>query len=484
MIKMLVYAFLFSTIVFAQDDAGLTGKEISLTEDLPTESKIEYSPDKEAITISLTTVMEQGLRLNPQERIRSYNRETLELNWDQTFYNFWFPNMQMTLTNEDQSLKRVSSRQSNGQNLSTVTKSPQATLGFDFGSYDIFNWGRDYLLYQNDQNTYKRGVQVLSEQRRKLKFNLIKQYFNVVRFRQLQKIKKEQLRHTSFVYRLAKEKVLLKKISKQDYYQARAEFLRSQTEYQEAQFDVITGHQDMANLLGDSLMTAYKPEETLEFKPIAVPMQDAIEYALSQSPSYRNAKLALDNSERFYEKTLRDNLPLPKISMNLGTYSHTMGREGGMTSYETLPGNSNVELVATVNMTWDLVGGNGLFNNRRNKRSYIDKKIAEINYFNSRRELELKMRMAYQSIKFLENQIQISTVQLDNAHKNFDVILDNYVAGNNNFADLKNAIKTLVDSGVNVENSKYNHLTMKLDLSDSMGLEDFPGERFDDLAKK
>ena len=215
-----------------------------------------------------------------------------------------------------------------------------------------------------------------------------------------------------------------------------------------------------------------------------MPLQDAIEYAVSQSPSYRNAKLALENTERFYEKTLRDNLPLPEISMNFGTYSYNMGREGSSTTYQTLPNNSNVELVATINMTWDIVGGNGLFNNRRNKRSYIDKKIAEINYFNARRELELKMRMSYQSIKFLENQIQISSVQLDNAHKNFDVILDNYVAGNNSFADLKNAIKTLVDSGVNVENSKYTHLTMKLDLSDNMGLEDFPGERFDDLAKK
>jgi outer membrane protein TolC len=213
-----------------------------------------------------------------------------------------------------------------------------------------------------------------------------------------------------------------------------------------------------------------------------VPLKDAIDYSLTQSPTYRTAKLEFDNSERFYEHTLRDNLPLPKITTQLGTYSFNNNREGGNTTYQTYPGNSNVELVASINMTWDLWGGDGLFNSRRNKHAYIDKKIAEINYFNARRELEVKMRMSYNQIKFLENQIQISSVQLDNANKNFDVILDNFVAGSSTFADLKNAINTLVNSGINVENSKYEHLNLKLELSDNMGLEDFPGERFENLA--
>lgn len=470
-------------ILFASFSSSFAQDSVA-DEDLKIDPKPEYAPDNQGKSITLQGVMEQGLRMNPQERIRAYNRETLELNWDTSFYNFWFPSPQLVFTNEDQSLKRISPGTSNGQQLSSITKSPHATMGVDLGEYNIFNWGRDYLFYKNVETSYKRNVQILSEQRRKLKFNLIKSYFNLSRLKQLQKIKKEQLRHTSFIYRLAKERVLQKKISKQDYYQARGEFLRAQTEYQQAQYDVVSEQQALANYIGEQLQTSYIPEEVLVYKPLSVPLNDAIEYSLSQSPQYRQSKVEYENAERFYEKTLRDNLPLPKITTNLGSYSRNINKEGATTTYETYPGNTNVEVVATINMTWDLWGGDGLFNSRKNKRAYVDKKITEIQYFNARRELELKMRQSYNQIKFLENQIQISNVQLDNANKNFDVILDNFVAGSSSFADLKNAIKTLVDSGVNVENSKYDHLNLKLDLADTMGLEDFPGERFESLATK
>lgn len=489
--KILLLLFcVLSLSSFAQDEAspgsaGSTGSDdINLIDPNTVNQKPEYTPENNAVSINLMETIEKGLRLNPDQRIRGYERELFELNWDQTFYNFWLPSPQIVMTNSDQKLTRVASKTSNGQNLSTLNKSPNYTFGFDMGEYTLFNWGRDYLQYQNNQQSYKRNLQRLNEQKRRLKFNIIRQYFNLVRIRQILKIKKEQLRHTSFIYRLAKEKVVLKKITKQDYYQARGEFLRAQTEYQEAQYNLVTEQEKLANFLGDSLQTAYSPQEQLLFKPLAVSLADAIDNSLKQSPNFKDVSLGLENAERSYEKALRDNMPLPKLSVNFGTYSYNYTKEGPRSTYETNPGNSNVELVATVNMTWDLWGGEGLFNSRRNKRFYIDKKIAEIEYFNVRRELELKMRMSYQQVKFIESQIQISTVQLDNAHKNFDVILDNYTAGQNSFADLKNAIKGLVDSGINVENSKYEHMDLKLSLCEQMGLDDFPGERFEDLVIK
>lgn len=477
---LLFFLLLITAKVWAQPitDAS-TDAEL---EDVKSETKVEYAPENQGVALSLTNAIEQGLRLNYQERMRNYTRESLELYWDSTFYSFWFPAPKLFVSNQDQNLKRISPGTSNGQQFGTTTKTGRAAFGLDLGEYTVFNWGKDYLLYKSAEYTFDRGKQILDEQKRKLKFNVIRGYFNLVRLKQIQKIKREQLRHTSFIYRLAKERVLQRKISKQDYYQARGEFLRSQTEYQQAQYDVTNEQQNLANLLGENLQTAFNPEEQLQFKAMNVPLKDAVDFALSQSPTYRTAKLELDNAERFYQHQLRDNMPLPKITTELGTYSYNNNREGGSTTYQTYPGNSNVELVASINMSWDLWGGDGFFNSRKNKHAYIDKKIAEINYFNARRELEVKMRMSYNQIKFLENQIQISSVQLDNANKNFDVILDNFVAGTSSFADLKNAINTLVSSGMNVENTKYDHLNLKLDLSDNMGLEDFPGERFENLA--
>lgn len=63
------------------------------------------------------------------------------------------------------------------------------------------------------------------------------------------KIFREQLRQASFIHRLAREKLQLKKIRAQEYYQTRSEYLRSQTEYQQALFEVGTEEEDMAIFL-------------------------------------------------------------------------------------------------------------------------------------------------------------------------------------------------------------------------------------------
>ena len=135
-------------------------------------------------------------------------------------------------------------------------------------------------------------------------------------------------------------------------------------------------------------------------------------------------------------------------------------------------------------MRWTLLGEGGFFNSRQNQQTYLSKRIAEINFFNTRRELEVKVRTIYKTVRYLEEKVEIAQFQSKNAQSNYDSALDNYIGGRTTYPDIKLAIDNLVNSHVNSENVKYDHLIKKLELADFMGLEDFPGENFESLATR
>jgi outer membrane protein TolC len=87
-------------------------------------------------------------------------------------------------------------------------------------------------------------------------------------------------------------------------------------------------------------------------------------------------------------------------------------------------------------------------------------------------------------LRFLEKKVEISQFQEKNAQTGYDSVLDNYLAGNATYADIKIAIDNLISSQINTENVKYDHLIKKLELADYMGLEDLPGENFEQLAQR
>jgi outer membrane protein TolC len=491
--QLIILLSLGMPLATAQDD-DLNALEATITEDAikapPARSrksrwnvpeKVAVADEATSRVLDLRSVLEEAFRRNPLENIRRQQREQLDLQKADLFQSFWLPNVALELQTSNHRIDRFRESTQSTPSMG-AQQAPTGSLGLVIEDYTLFNWGRDYLEYLNEKDVLQRANQQLSEARRRLKFSLISQYFNLLRVKEVLKIKREQLRQTSFIHRLAREKLQLKKIRAQEYYQTRSEYLRAQTEYQEALLEVGTEEEDMANLLGDDFHTAYRSVEELKYVSVNASLTEALKLAQLQSPAYRNAKLAYDNSSRTYERTLKENLPLPKFSFKLGTYRTGFDPEGSSWNYETSPGNRNVELVAAIDMRWTLIGDGGLFNTRQNQQAYLDKRIAEINFFNTRRELEVKVRTIYKNLRYLEQKVEIAVFQHRNAQSNYDTVLDNYIAGNASYADIKLAIDNLVFSHINSQNVKYEHLLKKLELADYMGLEDFPGENFEALA--
>jgi len=492
LVNLLIMAGLhFSSPLKAQDEAevqsfGQANTDV-VTDAAAEQFKIFEAQEKNidqnvgAKLIDLRTVLATGLNRNIDQQVREFNREKLDLTWEDDFSRFWFPQVKFNLRTEDQ---RVQSFRKSNTSLSQTPNVPAGSAGIEFGDYSVFNWGRDYLEYLNNKDTYNRNKLRLSEERRQLKFNLIAQYFNVVRAKKILDYRRQQLRQTSFVHRLARQKLTAGRLSANEYHQTRAEYLRAYSLFQEAQFDSIEQDQALADLVGEKMISAYRPSEELKFVGINTSINESLNLALNQSPTYRDAKLDFENANRSYKKALKENMPLPEIKLRLGAYENEFSRNGSTTQFSAAETSRDVELVASLNLTWTIWGDGGFFNSRVIQRSYLDKRISEVRLINAKRELEVRIHALYRKIRFLERRSEGSDLQMKNAQTAFDSTLDSYISGKAPFPNFKIALDVLIESQVNYENAKFEHLIKKLELADSMGLEDFPGSNFENLAER
>ena len=432
--------------------------------------------------LQLNDVIEQGLRLNYDQKLREKQQEVTAIAYEGAKTAFWLPQLQVSLQTDDQKVGTI--RASERRPTTPNSAHPSGTLGLSFGDYTVFNWGKDYALYLNTKSTFERSKQILSESSRELKLELIGNYFSLMAFKSIEKIRQDQLRQASFVYRLSKEKITVGKTTKQDYYQARSEYLKAQNDYHDAKIASDEADENMAFTIADPVGTKYVLNETLEYKRLKLTVDEALQFAEKQNPTLLTNKVLIANAERSYDVALKENMPLPRFSVNLGAYNKRFGAGVNTTRYETYAGSGNIELVATVNATWDLIGENGFLNSNKLATSRLNREIAFKQFEKNTHFTQSFVRQTYKTILSLQNQLVILEARMPSLQKTFDTVLENYLAARAKFYDFSLALQDLTETKIYYEQVKLLHVKEKLNLARAMGVEDFPGENFEHLATR
>ena len=430
-------------------------------------------------TLNLNDVIEQGLRKNYDQLLRDQQKTFNDVDFSGVKRAFWLPELKLTLTTTDQHITTIHSAD-NASNVYTPN-TPSGSLGLSLGNYTIFNWGKDYALYLNNKESYERNQQILEETRREFRLDLIAQYFALLSAKNIDKINQDQLRQAAFIYRLNKERVAVGKVSKQDYYLARSEYLRSQNEYHLSKETSDTLDESMSFTISDDIGTKYTIIEALDYKRLKVSLEACFEYAAKNNAGILNSKSALENAERAHDIAVRENLPLPKFTVNLGAYTKQFGPTTNQTAYSNSY-NGNVEVVASVNATWSLTGADGLFNSDKLAKSRISQEISFRELSKNDHLARSLIRQTYSNILSEQNQLLILESRIPTLQKTFDTILENYLANKIKFYDFHLILTEITQAKILLEQTKLQHLKDKLTLAKLSGIEDFPGENFDKIA--
>lgn len=446
------------------------------------QNNFSQNVNDKSVGISLQGAISDGLRKNHSEMISKYSFQLNEIAYKDARDDFYLPklNLTMALTEDHFSESLYRDRHTNAQS----PKTPTGAFGLELEDYTLFNWGKDYLDFLNAKESYKRVKENLDETKRELRFQIIAEYFNLSRQNKIIQIFKKQLSHSSFIYRLAKEKLTLRKISSQDFLHAKSLFLNAHKNYQNSLYEYSKIQQSFATLLSDKLETTYRPLSVLKFKPINFAADESSRRAQKGSRDILDAQSEMKNSARSYQKVLKENLPLPKFSIKLGSYQRGFSSAGSNDHYETFTDSKNVEIVATLSMSWRLYGSGGFFNSRKTESSFYRKKISELKLKEAHREVEVANRLTHARILYLEKKFDAVSAQLKNSRKAFDKVIDNYISSKTPITNVQQILNDLLQASIVFENSKYEHLLEKLTLAKLIGIDDFPGEKFDRLEIK
>ncbi len=428
--------------------------------------------------IGLTGVIEQSLRANYDQNQRDYGKKILDLTWENTKDTFWMPQIRLNLNADPHRVGRLKGGNSGGG----FQRIPDGTFGVDFGDYTVFNWGKDYLQYLNDKESYKRSSRYLVEQRRALRNEAIIKYFQLSYLNEVVKAYRRQLRHASFIYRYNREKVSLKKVSKQEYYQSRSEYLLAQNNFQQAANRLRVAEEEMAFLIADDPGTSYILKDDLNYERIQMPMSDALTIAAKNNPEILESTKDVRNAKRTYEIQQRENLPLPKFSVNLGAYTHTFGPGVNQTRYGNDVSGHNIDIVATLNATWSLTGDGGFLNSRPTEIKDILRQRSFSELAQAQHRAKSEIQRSYYRIKTYEQQIRILDASNTTNSKTFDVVLENYLNRNTAYINFQDALLESVASQVALAELYYLHTKEKVLLTQQMGVDEVPGKSFEQLG--
>jgi outer membrane protein TolC len=258
--------------------------------------------------------------------------------------------------------------------------------------------------------------------------------------------------------------------------------LKAQNDYHEAKSSADIADENMAFLITDEIGTKYVLNEELDYKRIKNTLDDSLALSAKNNPTILNNKTAVENAERSYDVALKENMPLPKFTVNLGAYNKNFGPGINSTTYETVSGSRNVELVASLNATWSLTGEDGFLNSNKLSIGRIGKEIAFKELEKNSHFAQSFIRQTYLSILYLQNQIIVLEARIPSLQKAFDTILENYINGKTKYYDFHLILDELTTVKVLYQQKKLQHLQEKLDLAKVTGIEDFPGENFEQLA--
>ena len=434
-------------------------------------SKHDVAP-RRIRTITVTDVIEQGLRKNFAQQDREHQGRVLTLNWQDARESFWMPQFQLELTSNPQRLLRLKSGR-----LPDGNSTLSGTLAIKMEEYTLFNWGKDQLSHLNTQDQFIRDNQSLKDERRGLRYQILIQYSRLIRLHSAEAVFKEQLHKSAFIYRFAREKAKLGKLSAQEFSAARSEYLRAQSELQIAQDSSRNEDARMARMIVDPPATGYLLNGAIKYQKLRFPLDKGRTLAEKNNPQILKEQKNVEISERQYNLIQRENYPLPKISINVGAYRHHWESAGSLGRYETNGTNSNLDIVAEIKASWPLNGKGSLFNQRKIRGGQIqaEQSRSRLNY--ARHQADSRVENHYRTIKSLEAQMAVARARKDNAQKNFDLTMENYINLKTRFSAFHQALDEMVRARVHFLSVQQRHFEEKVLLAEAIGIDDFPEER-------
>lgn len=317
----------------------------------------------------------------------------------------------------------------------SYTLSNQNSVGNDYGSVStgvslnqtLWQNGKNKALIEQSEFLYKAKQSEFEAQKQELILQVKFSYFNLLRYKELCKISKNNVIQAELFLEAAKEKNKLGIGKYSDILKAESELADAKYLLQDNQYSLRNAENELERLTGLTILADLIESNRINKATIAYEIWDndsLLGIAKNNYPELKSLE-NIQNSQEFYIKAIKSDI-YPNVSANAGYnwYYNPVSKGQGVWN-------------AGISVRWDLFDGN------RRKNQIKIEQLQNQSYQYQIEDLlaELKKEIANRlnALSEAQDQIRISKILIKSTSENIEMLEEEYKQGISSMLELTNA---------------------------------------------
>lgn len=425
------------------------------------------------------SAVERALSRNRTIQQQRLFLESAEIGYDSAWDTMFLPSVSLNLsTTSERTIGKIPGAPEPAPGLGTESRGyPASNATLTLGSYTLFNFWKDWIVYEKARLDWRRQQELYSEGVRAIRFQVLTA---LLRF----KIEQEKLDASrrsvtiaQAILGLVRSRVKLRQAAESDVSSSQLDLLTAENAQSAQETSAKAANWDLNLLLGDPVGTHYLVRETTRYAPLKMNVDEATRIYLAQSPSTKGARSELKKAELELELQEKNRLPLPTVSFSGVNVSYLNGYYGASRDvYGSLPGNTNFNLSAAVTLTVPILGPGGLFSHRQVAQARVSRDLAELTFEDTVQRDKVAIHQALTSLRQLEELIQNNKESFEKSSALLDALFSNLSSRTVSRLELRDAIQQARDAELALLDAELQHLATKFSLAALIGVNGLAGE--------
>jgi outer membrane protein len=323
-------------------------------------------------------------------------------------------------------------------------------------SMSLYTGGKVEAQVKQARLNYQVSDLGLAKTKQQMKNSATTAYFNVLQTRNLVQVNQESVDSLVAHLKNVQAQYDVGTVAKSDVLRSEVELANAQQNLIKAQNNYDLAIANLNNVIGLPLATEIKLKEELKYIKFGQPLDDCVNYALTNRPDVTQARANLDSAKEGVKVARSGYLPKVALSAAKDWYD------------ADFPGDKNHNW--TIGLTTSLT----VFDTQLTRSQVKEAEYNVVKMSETARQtndtVALEVRQAYLSMKEAEKRIETSKVAVDKAEEDFKIAQVRYNAGVGTNLDVIDAQVALTQAKTNYVQALYDYNTSKANLDKAMGM--------------
>ncbi len=425
--------------------------------------------------LTLKMAIERAMENNLDLKENKLSLQASEINYDNAWDQMYMPQISLILnSNAAKTLANLPGGEYGTANNNNGYPSSSAQIAL--GQYNLYNFGRDKLVFDQAKLDWKRNQEIYEEQRRATRFQTINAFWALKSHMDKLNAYERSVEMANAIVNLQRSRAALQKANWTDVDSSSFDLVTTKNLRDQAQSDVKAALFTLNVLLGDEVGKRYEIDEEVVFLPIKVTEDVLYETYLKESPNMKSAVRDLLKSQLALELTEKNLLPLPTVKFSGVTVGYGNNAYGGsMSGFTQSAGASNFDISAGINLTVPLTGPGGLFGRRTVRLSEIQKETTEVHIRNIANKDRQSIFQFVQSIRQFEKTVDNNQQGYKNSINVLENVFERFMRHEQvSRLEIRDAISQARDSETALTDAILTHLSYKTQLAAFIGVDYLP----------